>query len=665
MSERPAPSGVVARAAIGERRERGVRRSFVGTPASDEARVVELLGACAERIPGGGEVRPLQERLALSVLDAIKSGGKVAIRAGTGVGKSLGYLVPLIVAGTDAVIATATYALQDQLVQRDLALLSEAAKARGYAPVSVARIRGRQAYACRAMVEDVLRARERPPELLGLLDWLGRTTRGEREELTPSVSDALWRRVSVGATDCAGASKCPFAASCFSEAARRDARRARFVLATLHLVAADLVSGGAVLPERSVLVVDECHMLAPVLTEVLGATLDAARLTRIVERAARLGIGATADVALWRREVGLFDAALNDGRGERISPSAPGPLRASLVVCKGALVDIAELAEEARECYAGSQDPDARAAAGALGRLAQSARSAARAALKMTEPRDGVVHFVDRTGAVPSARMAPISVAPFLERSTLWASRPACLVSADASVELCRQLGLPEGAYVDLGSPWDLREKALLWVPDRTAPEPATPGWGRFAVATTRRFVAAAGGRALVLCTSWRMLEAMRQGLAAEGHLLLVQGDAGRGELLERFVAQERSVLVATRTFFTGVDAPGPTLSLLVVDRIPFPFPDEPLTAARRHEAGPSGFAEVDLAEASVALHQALGRLIRRADDEGMAVVLDRRLCDRGYGKRLLAALEPMPVERDEKQALDWISALAARLEEC
>ena len=398
---------------------------------------------------------------------------------------------------------------------------------------------------------------------------------------------------------------------------------------------------------------DECHELESDLEETFGMAVGPARASRLVASARRCGVCSPRSLEALGRAAERFtdvlatDAALRFGEDGRANP-----LVGSLVGLSAAAGLVADDATGA--VAAGVAPKGAARVARVTGRLRDDA-------IRCAHPTGaGVVRYVSVSGAGDRVvRAVPTDLDRILSKR-LWGRLPVVLCSADATSVLARRLGLGAQAFMRLGSPWDWRRQALLYVPELPAPREGKV-WEDAACARIETMVGVAEGRSLVLATSARMLRRLAAVLrVGGGHRVLVQGEGTRGELLRQFVDDEASVLVATRGFFTGVDAPGATLSLLVVDRLPFPVPDDPLLVAKRARGG-AGFAGVDLAATAVALNQAVGRLLRSSRDAGVVMVTDPRLVDAGYGKKLLAELPDMRRTRSEAEATEFLRDVLAR----
>ncbi len=657
-------------------------RPMGGGPAD----VVAALGQVVAQLPGGGEQRPGQLRMAEAVADAIEGGHHLLVQAGTGTGKSLAYLVPAVLAGVRCVVATATKALQEQLVAHDLPLL-HGCLGRDF---TWALLKGRSNYLCRAALGDVARGadqgvllegpglgRERLDEVAG---WVEETASGDRADLPFAVTNAEWSRLSVSAAECPGAQRCPEGEICFAEGARRRAAAADVVVVNIHLYGAHLAAGGMVLPDHDVVVIDEAHALEDIAAAALGITLTAGALGAVA-RAARSLLAADhptlgpLDAAATR-----FATTLAEVVGQRVDPGA-GPLGLALV---GAAEAATAVVGAARQL-----DPSGDAAS-RRDRLVQLASGLVEDVRRAGELGADQVAWVE-DGPAPALRVAPVDVGSELA-ARLFADTTAVLTSATlvmgASFEpVAQRLGLDrpspvpglagpgaeEGAHeregrapawrgLDVGSPFDYPSQAVLYCAAHL-PGPRTPAYEEAMLDELEALVRAAGGRTLALFTSRRAMEAAATRLS--GRLpweVLVQDVLPRPLLHRAFLDDETSVLLATMGFWQGFDAPGRTCSLVVVDRLPFGRPDDPLACARREaatRARRNAFAAVDLPRAAMLLAQGAGRLIRSADDRGMVAVLDKRLATASYRWDLIRSLPPMRRTKDPEEARRFLAELA------
>jgi ATP-dependent DNA helicase DinG len=594
-------------------------------------------GVLARTLPAF-EPRAEQAALADAVERALASGEHLVAEAGTGTGKSLAYLLPALESGHRVVVATATKALQQQLLANEV---PAAARALGR-EVRVAVLKGRQNYVCRKQLQGfgpmLLRSPCDEEAFAAIEPWLGATETGDRAELPVEPSPALWAELAVGSDRCAGR-RCPFYGSCFAEAARARAGGAELVIANHALYFADLAAAGGVLPTHDAVVFDEAHRLEESAAAWLGGRVSRHGLRRLaadVERACR-----EASEPLPARELDRIERA-----GERLladvcPPSGRRRLReppgAELTLLVDALGSLAEALQGRGE------DLDALSRR-TLGVVAQAD------ACREPDPLERVVW-----AETDALAWAPVDVSGDLHR-LLWDDGPtAILVSATLTTGedagfVRRRLGVRRARELVVGSPYDFGEQALLYVP-RTLPDPRSDAFTERAADEVAALLALSEGRALVLTSSYRALEVLRARVAGRvPYDVLVQGDEPRERLLERFRDEVDSVLLATSTFWQGVDIPGESLSLLVIDKLPFSAPGDPLHEARCEAveaAGGDWFRDFALPAAILQLRQGFGRLIRGHGDRGVVAILDPRLRTRAYGRAFLAALPRCPLVDD------------------
>jgi ATP-dependent DNA helicase DinG len=645
----------------------------------------------------GGSERSGQAQMAEAVADAFETGEHLAVQAGTGTGKSLAYLVPAIVRAisddTPVVVSTATIALQRQLVDRDLPRLADAlADALGRRP-EFALLKGRRNYLCLNKIHNGSAGESGPDEqpqeqlfepfaatALGrdvqrLTAWAAQTDSGDRDDVTPGVADRSWAQVSVSARECLGMSRCPFGVECFAERARAHAGQVDVVVTNHALLAIDAVTDSAVLPEHRLLVVDEAHELADRVTAVATGELTSTALGVASRRIARL-VGPELTQRLEAASA-TFSSAIHDGTPGRIDY-----LGDEMSSYLAGLRDAAGAARSAIDTFRG----DARAASArleAVAALTEIADTAARI-LDSFAPaipdRAEVVwlsHEDNRGSVHPVLRVAPLSVAGLL-RARLFSRSTTVLTSATLTVggsfdamaaawgltgaDTAADPGPPRWRGLDVGSPFAHPKAGILYVAAHLPP-PGRDGTGSAEQLTEiADLIAAAGGRTLGLFSSMRAAraaaEVMRERLSTP---VLCQGDDATGALVEQFAADAATSLFGTLSLWQGVDVPGPSLSLVLIDRIPFPRPDDPLLTARQRAVaarGGNGFMTVAASHAALLLAQGAGRLLRGVDDRGVVAVLDSRMATAGYAGYLRASLPPFWPTTNGIQVRDALARL-------
>ena len=626
--------------------------------------------------------------MAEAVAHAFATGEHLAVQAGTGTGKSLAYLIPAIARAlteeTPVVVSTATIALQRQLVDRDLPRLVDALAAELPRRPRFALLKGRRNYLCLNKVhngaaddtadvpqDELFTA---PSSALGrdvarLTKWASSTESGDRDELSPGVPERSWSQVSVSARECLGMARCPYGTDCFAEKARAEAGRADVVVTNHALLAIDAIAEAAVLPEHHLLIVDEAHELTDRVTSAATAELTPAPLGIATRRIARL----VSPELSQRMEaaVATFSAAIHD-----TAPGRMDYLDEELATYLTTLRDAATAARSGID--PAPADPKAAAArTEAIAALTDISDAAARA-LDSFGPaipdRTDVVwldHEEQRgSGMRPVLRVAPLSVAALL-RSRLFDTATTVLTSATLTVggtfdAMASAWGLadgPEWQGLDVGSPFDHARAGILYIAAHL-PAPGRDGAGSEPqLDEIAGLIEACGGRTLGLFSSMRAAKAAAEEMRTRLQTpVLCQGDDSTAALVERFAADPQTSLFGTLSLWQGVDVPGPSCSLVIIDRIPFPRPDDPLLTARQRAVaarGGNGFMAVAASHAALLLAQGAGRLLRRVDDRGVVAILDSRMATARYGGYLRASLPPFwattdpAVVREALQRLD------------
>ncbi len=629
--------------------------------------------------------------MAESVGRAIREQRHLVVQAGTGTGKSLAYLVPALVLGTRAVVSTATKALQDQLAARDLPHLAGTLDV----PFLFAVLKGRSNYICRQRVAEVASGDQQmgfdvsepagpPPELgpLGreirrLVDWAGRAATGDRAELAWEPSPAAWSQLSVGARECPGAARCPSGAICFAEAARDRAAQADVVVVNTHLYAASLAAGGELLPPHDLVVFDEAHELEDIASAALGFEIGAGRFQALARTARPILDDYSAAVAV-EEAAGSLVGALHPHRGALLPRPLDDATREGLTVARERVqrlqADIRRAARSRDEASQTGLSPTAPGQTGEggakggfrarLARVQQAAGHLLSDLDQVLELSEGQVGWVEGPEHAPMLKVAPLDVGAAF-RAALWAREDtptAVMTSATIPPRLGERLGLDPGSYdvLDVGSPFAYDDQALLYCPVHLA-EPRHPGYEEAMHDELAALIEAAEGRTLALFTSWRAMTAAADVLRPRVRWpLLTQSDLPKPALLAQFSEDEHSCLFATMGFWQGVDIPGPALSLVAIDRLPFPRPDDPLLQARRSKLGRDAFGLIDVPRAATLLAQGAGRLIRSRADRGVVAVLDSRLGTARYRWELIHALPPMRRTRSRSDVEDFLAPLRA-----
>lgn len=674
---------------------RGTVSRVTGRPDSPDP--TTLLPAAVAAVPGGVP-RPGQQRMAAAVAQAAETGEHLLVQAGTGTGKSLAYLVPALLVDGPVVISTATLALQSQLVDVDLPRLCDTVEPLLGRRPSFAVLKGRHHYLCLARVDStgadepqdglfdaagtggntwVGEAGRLGRQIQRLRDWGLESTTGDRDELDPGVEDAAWRLVSMPARECVGAARCAYGAECFAEASRERARAADIVVTNHSLLAVDMLAGHHIIPPHRLLVVDEAHELADRVTSAAQAELTADAVDRAARRCRSL-VEPEVYEALGEAADGLA-VGLGETPAGRLAGALPAALHSACTTldaaARAAVTAIGEVRADDPE---GVRKQPARAVLEELSTTAQRLVAAHEDDVAWVEKPEGR----ERAGGGRRALVvAPLSVAGTLA-THLFKERVVIATSATLALggrfdTIARSLGLPsegnssagEGAEadavgsgdgsavdgvdgggprwrgIDVGSPFDYSRQGILYVAAHL-PRPRESGLPEASAAELVRLVSGLGGRTLGLFSSRRAAERAGEVLRERTDLeVLVQGEESLPLLVRKFREDSATCLLGVMSLWQGVDVPGDACQLVVIDRLPFPRPDEPLAAARAaavDAAGGSGFASVSVPIAAIRLAQGAGRLIRSTHDRGVVAVLDSRLHHaRGYGAYLRRSLPP------------------------
>ncbi len=659
-------------------------------PARPDVR--DVLGRAVDAL--GGSRRDGQVAMADAVSSALAGERHLLVQAGTGTGKSLAYLAPALVHGRRVVVATATLALQHQLVERDLPRLVEAVKDVAGLDTSYAVLKGRSNYAClhriregvpddQGVLVDVPQA-SMAGKVLELRSWAEKEAEsggsGERDA-APRHTDREWRQVSVGHRDCLGAAKCPFGQECFVEQAREKAHRSHLVVTNHSLLAIDAIEGVPMIPDYDVAVVDEAHELVARVTQAATDELGASDVERAARRSQRHVDGTEAD--------DLADAA--DTLRDAVAEARPGRFDALPVDLADALALVRDAARACLSAYPKSGGPDSGEPDAGLTQARGTVQEVFVTAERMAAGSAADVLWL----AEGTERMPPrLCVAPLQVwgqmRDKLLTDKTVVMTSATlmlggdfsavaTSVGLKPAERVPDGAApdgpertetvlpwtgLDVGSPFDYGRQAILYVA-RHLPPPGRDGLGAAQLDEIVELVDAAEGRTLGLFSSRRAAQTAAEEVRTRlPHLTtLAQGEAQLPELAAQFVGDPHTCLFGTLSLWQGLDVPGETCQLVLIDRIPFPRPDDPLMSARQKaadQAGGNGFMQVAATHAALLLAQGSGRLIRTTADRGVVAVLDPRLATARYGSFLKASLPPMWTTTDPAVVRRALARLAA-----
>ena len=670
-------------------------------PATDSTR---FTGQELETLPGakdalnlldevveatGGQKREGQRTMAAHVAQALELQRHLLVQAGTGTGKSLGYLVPALarVGESDQpiVVATATLALQAQIVNRDIPRLLQALEPRPESQAQVALLKGRNNYLCLHKLEGGYPEEEQDTlfdmpsstsrvgeEVVRLREWADRTETGDRDELKPGVSDRAWAQVSVSAAECLGR-RCPLVEECFSEMARSRAAEADIVITNHALLAINAFEGMKVLPEHETVIIDEAHELVDRVTGAVSGSLTVA----MVRRAARsVKKHSKADSGALEMAAGTLETAL-EGLPEGLLNGLDGRLLTALsAVNDAARAALSDTKPDGQEADAGLQMARSRVS---------EVHEVSNRILEASAEQD--VLWVSRQGGWENGRyvaasdtdpatlnIAPLSVGLQL-RDGLFADRTVILTSATLTVGdsfdvAAGALGLqgegaPRWTSIDVGSPFDYRKQGIMYVAGDLKP----PGFGvhEGQLERLRELCEASEGGALGLFSSKRAAERAAEYMREHSDLnILLQGESSLKALVEEFSEDVDSCLFGTMSLWQGVDVPGDSCRLVVMDRIPFPRPDDPIAQARtesvnRHRG--NGFMAVSAHHAAIRMAQGAGRLIRSVNDRGVVAVLDSRLATKRYGGYLMRAMPPMWPTQNKQAVVGALARLSESID--
>ncbi|MCX7892335.1 MAG: ATP-dependent DNA helicase [Burkholderiales bacterium] len=646
-------------------------------PAPD-ARLAAIFAADGPlaRAVAGFKVRPQQVEMASAVAAAIRDRAVLVAEAGTGTGKTFAYLVPALLSGGKVIVSTGTKTLQDQLFRRDLPLVRDALRV----PATVALLKGRANYVCpyhleRNAAEARFASREEARRLARIAAFARASATGDRSELADVPEDAAaWGAATSTRENCLG-QQCPRLRECFVMKARRDALAADVVVVNHHLFFADAVlrdEGMAeLLPACNTVILDEAHQLPETASLFFGETVSSGQVLDLCrDTAAELHVAARdvreADALVRGAEIAARDLRLAvPGRDARLAATAlerEPRFGAAVAALDGSVASLARALAALAERSEG---------------LANCARRAADLGARLTRWRAGeeagLVRWVETYTQAVALHATPLSIAEIFRRELAAGPRAWIFTSATLAVAgdfglYAGEMGLEDARTACWESPFDYAANALLCVP-RGLPEPNSAEHTDAVVDAALTAIRASGGRAFLLFTTLRAMRRAHERLAARlagdglGYPLLVQGEGSRSALLERFRALGNAVLVASASFWEGVDVRGEALSLVVIDKLPFAPPDDPVLAARLEamaKRGANPFLAYQLPQAAIALKQGAGRLIRDECDRGVLLICDPRLVSRPYGRRILASLPPMRRTRELADVVAFFGHAAA-----
>ncbi|GAB7548640.1 ATP-dependent DNA helicase [Cupriavidus sp. 8B] len=672
-----------------------------GTAASHAAQLATIFAETGTLATGieGYRPRAAQEQMAAAVAGAIERADTVIVEAGTGTGKTFAYLVPAMLWGGKVILSTGTKNLQDQLFLRDIPTVRKALNV----PVSVALLKGRANYLChyhleRAEIQGRLASRQDAAWLREIARFAKVTSSGDKGELASVPENApVWQLVTSTRDNCLG-TECPSYKECFVMRARKEAQQADIVVVNHHLFFADVVlrdTGMAeLLPAANTVIFDEAHQLPDTATLFFGESLSTSQLLELARDTVAEGLSHARDAADWVRIAAPLERAARDLRlaftrdNSRLAvsqieadPRIGKPFFETLDALETALSEFvtllesqAERAESLEQCHRRAVELDQRLAAwrnDSKGAPPPAAVEGDEKAPASAAFGPETVRWVEVFSQTVQLHRTPLSIAPIFTRQREGHPRAWIFTSATLSVKgnfthYAAQLGLDKDKSLTLPSPFDYATQGLLYVP-RDLPAPQSPQFTDAVVQTALPLIEAAGGRAFLLCTTLRAVQRasdlLYEAFAERGLELplLVQGQASRTELLDRFRELGNAVLVGSQSFWEGVDVRGEALSLVIIDKLPFAPPDDPVLAARMEvlqKKGLSPFAVHQLPHAVITLKQGAGRLIRSESDRGVLVICDTRLVEKPYGRQIWQSLPPFKRTREAETVVRFLESL-------
>jgi ATP-dependent DNA helicase DinG len=631
------------------------RAMAVLTDSRDASALLGADGPFAREVPNFAP-RETQQRMADAITETIESGDPLVVEAGTGTGKTFAYLVPALLSGKRVIVSTGTRNLQDQLFHRDLPRVLSILGAKA----DVALLKGRANYLCKYRLQQTVesgqfKTRAQASDLQQIRAWASRTRAGDRAELVEVPEGSpLWPRVTSTTENCLG-TECPFHDDCFVFKARRRAQDADLTVVNHHLLLSDLAlkreGFGAILPEADAYVLDEAHQLPELAGQYFSVGISARQVKELAADALAECAGQAGALALLQPALDGVNDALRKARlafdclpkrGSFAQLEADAGAAEALEILGDALNDLAGVLVGQAERSKGLASVHARCVV-----LDQR--------LQRVAGRDGEdeVRWYELSDHGFELSATPLDLAPQLQAlrsatDAAWIHTSATLAVAGNFDHFTRQLGLADPVTLDLGSPFDYAHQALCYLP-QALPEPAARDYTARVIDAVRPVLEASNGRAFLLFTSHRALRLAADLLAGSPWPLFVQGTAPRHQLLSDFRDSGNGVLLGAASFWEGVDVAGEALSCVVIDKLPFASPDDPVLQARLdavRRAGGNPFRDWQIPAAAIALKQGAGRLIRDVHDRGVLVLCDPRLATKAYGKLFLASLPPMPRTR-------------------
>lgn len=656
------------------------------TATQDPLDPLDVLKKVIENVHG--ELRDGQFAMVKEIEEAIAHNGHRVIQAGTGTGKSLGYLIPAAACSLNnhtgsVVVSTATLALQKQLMEKDLPTVAETLATDFGMELKYAVLKGRNNYVCLQKLHSKVPDPEQDElfetgvsslgaQAIAVREWAESTVTGDRDEYPEDIDARVWRGFSVSRRECIGETKCAFGDSCFTAKQREAASDAHIVVTNHALLAIDVIEGIPVLPDHEVVIIDEGHEIVDRATSAITSELNVSMVERALSSAKSLIDQRSVDLAadaIESLDLALHSATTNRGANSGLTQLDPEMVVALTLIRDSMNAAMTDIGSQK------SNDPDVTAknqrVRGALEEVYDLAGSILSGAHSLS---NDYVIWVDQVSGAPVLHCAPLSISGLLE-DRLFHEKCVVVTSATLTVggtfdAITKSLGVhsdPRLGAIDVGSPFDYPSQGILYVASHVDP-PSRDGISMAALDEMGELVEAAGGRSLILCSSWRAVERAAEYLRVrvDTPLLVQRKGESVGLLVNRFAADVPSSLIGTLSLWQGVDIPGPSCSQVIIDRIPFPRPDDPVMSARAKavdDSGGSGFNSIMVSRAGLMLAQAAGRLIRQSTDKGVVSVLDPRLATASYGRSLRASMPPLWFTTNKDATLAALRRLGAESE--